>query len=281
MCRLVGWVSSEPVTMRDLLGDAAVERLLHLSTVHCHGWGAAWREDDTLVVRRSQTQASNDPDFLDVVDSLRATAAIVHLRLGTPGFDRQLDDTHPFTDGTWALAHNGAVAPSDRVDALLPQDSTRVPQGTTDSERWFLALLHEFERIDDQSAAHGRLATAVASVVDRAERSGLRCSSWNSLLLGPQALYVVNHHDAAWQPGSIPVWPDSPPGEASCWPPYFDLRMREADAARLVVSSGVVDDPDGWDLLPNGSVLRLDFDDPAAALAAIPGSALSPAVQRA
>lgn len=259
MCRLVGWVSSEPVTMRELLGDAAVERLLYLSAVHCHGWGAAWREDASLIVRRSQTQASNDPDFLEVIDSLRTTAAIVHLRLGTPGFDRQLDDTHPFTDGTWALAHNGAVAPSDRVDALLPQDSPLIPQGTTDSERWFLALLHEFERTDERPEAHDRLAAAVAAVVDRAERSGLRCSSWNSLLLGPHALYVVNHHDAAWQPGSIPVWPDSPPDEASCWPPYFDLRMRESDGARLVVSSGVVDDPDGWELLPNASVLRLDF----------------------
>ena len=172
MCRLIGWVAREPVTMRELLGDEAVARLLHLSTVHCHGWGVAWRTADRLLVRKSQSQASHDPGFLDVLDSLSTTAAVVHLRLGTPGFDRLLTDTHPFSDGEWALAHNGAVAPAERVDALLTGRSG-TPQGTTDSERWFLALRHEYARLDRTEPAAADPASSGTAAAAGAPAPGM------------------------------------------------------------------------------------------------------------
>ncbi|HET6876359.1 MAG TPA: class II glutamine amidotransferase [Jatrophihabitans sp.] len=284
MCRLVGWVSARPVTMRELLGDAAVDRLLTLSTVHCHGWGAAWWADGRLVVRRSAVQAGEDPGFLELVDSLAATSAIVHLRLGTPGFGRDVDDNHPFADGSWALAHNGAVAPSHRVDALLAPDSARAPRGTTDSERFFLALRDELDALAGADTPHEGVPHAVANVVERALGEGMHASSWNSLLLGPEALYVVNHHDRSWVPVDVQLWPDMYPEQAVCWPPYFDLRIRELDGACVVVSSGVVDDvrttegdrAPGWELLPNDSVLRLDFGTAAGRLERIPVSSQAP-----
>jgi predicted glutamine amidotransferase len=264
MCRLIGWVAREPVTMRELLGDDAVARLLHLSTVHCHGWGVAWRDGDRLRVRRSPDQASRDPGFATVLDSLATTAAVVHLRLATPGFDRLITDTHPFSDGQWALAHNGAISPGTRVGELLTPGSP-APQGTTDSERWFLALRDAYDRLgDDADADTGqarRLATATSSVLQRARSAGLTSSSWNSLVLGPEALFAVNHHDDSWQPADIPVWPSDAPGPVAGWPPYFDLRLRDDDGARTVISSGVVDDTAGWEMLPNHSVLRLGFPD--------------------
>lgn len=261
MCRLIGWVAREPVTLRELLGDDAVERLLHLSTVHCHGWGVAWRAGEELLVRRSQGSAARDAGFLGVLDSLSTTSAVVHLRLGTPGFDRQLTDTHPFCDGRWALAHNGAMSPNDRVDALLAAHSAATPHGTTDSERWFLALREEYERLTGEPAADpaARLAAATSAVMRRASAAGLTCSSWNSMLLGPDALFVVNAHDDSWQPADIPVWPATAPAPGIGWPPYFDLRLRDKDGAQVVTSSGVVDDTDGWAMLANHSVLRLGF----------------------
>lgn len=262
MCRLIGWVAREPVTLREVLGDDAVARLLHLSTVHCHGWGVAWRAEGRLLVRRSTDQASRDPDFRTVLDSLATTAAVVHLRLGTPGFDRQLTDTHPFSDEQWALAHNGAVAPAARVDELLPAGAP-APQGTTDSERWFLALRHAYDCLGDTDPAGAdpasRVAAAASIVMQRARSAGLTCSSWNSLVLGPRSLFAVNDHDDSWRPADIPVWPTDEPGPVAGWPPYFDLRWRDAGGTQVVVSSGVVDDTQDWTMLPNRSVLRLDL----------------------
>jgi predicted glutamine amidotransferase len=253
MCRMVSWASTTPVTIRELLGDAAVERLLALATVHCHGWGAAWWDGSRFVVRRSPVGAAEDPDFLELLDALATRSAIVHLRMGTPGYGRGVVDNHPFTDGTWTMIHNGAVAPSAEVGKLLAPESTRSPLGSTDSERWFLALRDE---IDRGLSVH----QAVAAVVDRVGAVGLHASSWNSMMLGPDALHVISHHDPSMLPVDVKLWPDLYPEQFVCWPPYFDLRVRRQNGATVAISSGIVDDTTGWTLLPNKSVLRLPFD---------------------
>ena len=253
MCRMVGWVSPVPVTARALLGDAAIERLRALSSVHCHGWGVAWREGDRVKVHRAAVPAGEDREFDRVVDELSVTSAVLHIRMGTPGFGREPTDTHPFTDGQWAMIHNGAVAPVTSVDKLLAADSSRRPVGSTDSERWFLALRDEIDR--------GRsVPEAVSTVIERARSTGLRGSSWNSMLLGPDALHVVNHHDHALLPVDIALWPADRPKEILSWPPYFDLRIRQRDGASVVTSSGIIDDVAEWELLPNRSVLHVPLD---------------------
>lgn len=253
MCRMVGWVSAVPVTARELLGDAAIERLRALSAVHCHGWGVAWREGDGVRVHRAALPAGDDRDFGRVVDELAVTSAVLHIRLGTPGLGREAADTHPFTDGQWALIHNGAVAPVTSVDKLLGPASARRPVGSTDSERWFLALRDEIDG--------GRsVPEAVNTVIARAHAAGLRGSSWNSMLLGPDALHLVNHHDHALLPADIVLWPDECPKDILCWPPYFDLRVRQRDGASAVISSGIVDDVTDWQLLPNHSASHLSLD---------------------
>jgi hypothetical protein len=273
MCRLVGWVSPEPVTLRDVIGETAVERLLRLSTVHRHGWGAAWHEDAgraDLHVRRAAAPAAEDRNFRELVDTVAATSAVVHLRMGTPGYGRTTVDTHPFADADWALIHNGAVAPPDLVDRLLAANSARRPEGSTDSERWFLALRDEIDR--------GRsVPDAVTAVLERAHSAGLHGSSWNSMLLGPSAMHVVVHHDHALLPVDIQLWPDAYPEEIVCWPPYFDLRLQQNDGITTVASSGIVEDTTDWALLPNMSVLRLGFDTVEPETVLLPPSAVRPA----
>jgi predicted glutamine amidotransferase len=261
MCRLVGWVSSSPVTGSEVLGDAAVARLLELSEVHCHGWGAAYFEDGRLVVRRSSLPAWQDEEFQSLLSSVRTTSAVLHLRMGTPGYGRRLVENHPFTDGRYAFAHNGAVLPPDRVDALLSASTCRTAEGTTDSERIFLGLLDE---LDTQSVGEGfasRVAGSIAVVVDRARQAGLHASSWNSMLLGPEGLAVICEHDPALVAKDVKLWPDAYPPKLAGWPPYFDLRLRDrGDGIRVVASSGTVDDVSEWKLLANHSVLALAPD---------------------
>lgn len=248
MCRLAGWVSPAPVTMREVLGDAAVDRLVRLSTVHCHGWGAAWHDGDALRTHRSPVAAHADENFAAFVDGLAATDAIVHLRLGTPGYGRGVAENHPFTDGVRALIHNGAIAPTALVDALLPPGVRA--EGSTDSERWFLALRAELD-------AGVPVAEAVPRVVARAAAAGLHASSWNSLLLAPDGLHVINHHDVSWVPVDVQVWPELYPPLTTDWPPYFDLRLRTAGDVTAVLSSGIVDVTDSWALLPDKAVVTL------------------------
>ena len=108
----------------------------------------------------------------------------------------------------------------------------------------FLSLYGYFAslRIEAVAARHGRTVR------------------WNSMLLGPDSLHVVNHHDHALLPVDIELWPDLYPKELVCWPPYFDLRLRQRAGVSVAVSSGIVDDVTDWTLLPNRSVLRLPFD---------------------
>jgi predicted glutamine amidotransferase len=256
MCRLVGWVSSRPVTLRTALGDRAIERLRSLATVHCHGWGAAWRDGEGIGLSRSPVGAAEDPGFVDLVDNVATTAGIVHLRLSTPGYGRTVVDNHPFRDGAWALMHNGAVAPVSGVDKLLHPTSTRRPEGSTDSERWFLALRDELDRGAD-------VGSAVRSVVSAAQSVGLHASSWNSMLLGPDGLHVVVHNDPSLIPVDVTLWPDLVPDIARDWPPYFDVRMRVHQGVAVATSSGVVDDTSDWTLLPNRAVVRLEPGDAA------------------
>ncbi|HEY1572094.1 MAG TPA: class II glutamine amidotransferase [Pseudonocardiaceae bacterium] len=252
MCRLVGWVASTPVTLRDVLGPTAVERFAHLSCVHSDGWGAAWHDEHgELVTTRSSRPAREDPGFAGLASGLAATSALVHLRLGTPGCGHGPRNTHPFTDGPLAFAHNGAFAPGERIDLLLG-DSPRRAVGETDTERYFLALLTQLDRDGADVPA------AVAGVLDRMARVGLTSSSLNAMLLGPDALHVISSHDADWQATDIQVWPADELAGGAVLPPYFPMIYTETDGAVVAASSGIVSDQDGWAPVPNHTVLRIE-----------------------
>ncbi|MGI8524137.1 MAG: class II glutamine amidotransferase [Nocardioides sp.] len=248
MCRLVAWASRTPRTLREVLGETALGRLQHLSTVHADGWGAAWYDDGALVTQHSPASAGTDAPFHAFADGLAATAALVHLRLGTPGYGRGRESTHPFVDGPYAFGHNGAILPATAVEALL-SGSARRPHGPTDSERYFLAVRDGMDRYD------GSVADAVGDVVTRIDTAGLEASSLNALLLGPDAVHVISRHDALWQAGDIPVWPADLVSSA---PAYFPMSWRADEESVTAVSSGIVDPSNAWRDVPNDAVLRID-----------------------
>jgi predicted glutamine amidotransferase len=250
MCRLVAWVSRTPRTLKELLGPDALARLQHLSTVHADGWGAAWHDEaGGHATRHSRTRAGADQSFTTFAEEVASTAALVHLRLGTPGFGVGMLSTHPFVEGDYAFAHNGAILPAASIDGLL-EGSDRVPRGPTDSERYFMALRDGMERHG------GSVAAAVGDVVARIEAAGLRTSSLNAVLLGPDAVHVISQHDALWQAEDIPVWPED---EVASAPAYFPLSWRTDESSVTVVSSGIVEvgAGSGWQSLSNDAVLRI------------------------
>ncbi|HEX5406987.1 MAG TPA: class II glutamine amidotransferase [Pseudonocardiaceae bacterium] len=255
MCRLVGWVTDTPMTMREVLGSVAVERFIHLSHVHADGWGAGWHDGDgKLVATRSADPARTDARFAEFATTTASRAALVHLRLGTPGCGHGELNNHPFTADQWAFAHNGAFAPGERMDLLLPDDALLRPAGQTDTERYFLALLHHMERNG------GSVSDAVDRVLARMAETGLTASSLNAILLGATGLHVISSHDADWQATDIQVWPADELASGVVLPPYFPMIHRDTGDAVVVASSGIVSDLDGWSPIPNHAVLSVDTD---------------------
>lgn len=244
MCRLVGWISDRPLTLVDVLGPQALDRLVQLSSFHGDGWGIAWRGTPGLRVQRSVLAAREDAAFAAMAHQTRATAAIVHLRWATPGFGHGLANTHPFLAGDYAMAHNGSIGPSERIGKLLVDGAAERPSGSTDSEHFLHGVVASLsETGHDLVAALERTST-------RGAGGGLHAASLNSMFLGPDGLHVLNWHD----PSSVPKKAARSNANDPDNPPYFDLRHRAVQGLDVVVSSGFVPDASTWSLMPPASV---------------------------
>lgn len=232
MCRLLGSVSRTPVTLDEVLGDGRQD-FLGLARKHGDGWGHAWSSDRDLQVRKDPGSALTSPELADLAASQPALAAVTHLRWATLDLAVGTENTHPFTDGTLAFAHNGSVEPPSVLDALIAPDLVGQRRGTTDSERYFLALRSRLRYEEPRTA----LVRTVEAIVD----SGGVINSLNALLLTPTHLYAVCSYDPA---------SDDDPN-------YYPLLHRRVDDRVVVTSTGWTDST-GWNTLSNGQLLVVD-----------------------
>src|SRR5215217_7641200 len=143
MCRVFGCVASEPVSIRhELL--AAENPLIRQSEDHDSGWGMAVYERpegaEPLVVRFPEA-AHADGDFVKATE-LQGQIFNVHVRRATMG-ELCLQNTHPFSPGSYTFGHNGTVL---RYPRLLQPDRRR-PEGNTDSEHGLNLLFSDGERL--------------------------------------------------------------------------------------------------------------------------------------
>src|SRR3954454_3808920 len=141
MCRLLAYASKTPVSLTDLLGADELDEFVQLSRTHCDGWGLAWAQDSGVGTTRVPDPAHDSPEFVRVSQEHRTDLAIAHVRWATDDLAIDLSNTHPFTDGRVGFAHNGAIRPAAALDALVPPEFAAERRGTTDSERYFLAVL--------------------------------------------------------------------------------------------------------------------------------------------
>lgn len=269
MCRLLGWSSDRPVTVAEVLGAPALERLQELATVHAHGCGMAWyAEDDAdLHAHRSALAAGEDGDFKRFVHETPTRRGLLHLRLATPGLGLDLADTHPFVAGGTAFAHNGAIFPQDKVDLLLPPGASD-PVGTTDSERYFARLRGNIGHKQGSAA----VAHAAGRVLSRMRWHGMSASSLNALLLTPSQLHLISLHDPAAEPADVQVWP----ADYTTHPPYLDLSLLQRDGLSVVASSGILREETGVTMVDAASVVTLDDRGGVARVSQIPERIISP-----
>ena len=235
MCRLLGWASRVPTSLLDLLGERDLDAFTELSCKHADGWGLARSTASGVEVRKRADAARTSREFADRARRGSADLGLAHLRWATLGLDVRAENTHPFTDGRLAFAHNGSVVPPGSVDRLIAPELRALRRGDTDSERFFLAVL---SRLAEGAGPGDALAGTVADLAATGAFTSLNC-----LLLTPGALYAVSR-----------VNPDADL-EFDEGPDYYDLRYRITDSAVVVASSGWGSE---WEELANGDLLVVE-----------------------
>jgi predicted glutamine amidotransferase len=253
LCRLLGYVSEGPQSAVEGLGAAEFQTFTSLSAVHGDGWGMAWSQpgDSRIGATTSPVSAADDPTYFELAGQPLGSAGMVHLRWATDGLVVHSMNTHPFTDGTYALAHNGSISPVATLDRLLSEACLRQLKGTTDSERYFRLVLQCIEEDGDERTG---LVRAVGMLHEHFPEASL-----NALFLTPTRLYAVHVNSRAATPlddlrdlfGSDAAIPH---GHATA---YFDMAYKVSASAVHVISSGLPGD--GWTPVPSDSILAIDL----------------------
>jgi glutamine amidotransferase len=177
MCRVLGCVASEPVSLRHELLQAE-NPMIRQSEEHDSGWGmAVYRrgEGESPSCMRFPQAAYADLDFRTATDA-RGRIFNVHVRRATMG-GLTPENTHPFCLGNYSFSHNGTVLNFTR----LLEDGVREPAGQTDSEHLFNFLMRDM----DPGDAIASLRRCVERTIDRSTFSGL-----NFLFTDGERLYA-------------------------------------------------------------------------------------------
>ncbi len=234
MCRLLGWASRVPETLSEPLGEDDLAEFTELSALHGDGWGVARSTARGVSVRKHPDAARTSARFDRWAHRRRTDLGLAHLRRATLGLSVGPANTHPFTDRRVAFAHNGSISPPASLDRLLIPRTSERRRGTTDSERYFLAVA---ERLDAGATPEEALRTTADAIAASATFTSLNC-----LLLTPEALYAFCR-----------VNPDGPIEDDD--PEYYRLRYRVTPDAVVVASSGW---GAGWQDMADGDLLVVE-----------------------
>jgi predicted glutamine amidotransferase len=248
MCRLLGYCARDHISVADLIGEPGLRDFTALSAAHPDGWGMAALDGGRSHITKSPRRAGDDPGYQRLVRLPLGDLGLVHLRWATPGLPVEAGNSHPFSYGEFSLAHNGAIHPQDRLGELLPSQWQGRLTGTTDSEHYFLHLMSRLE------SRGGDVVAAVGDTVRRIRRD-YTPNCLNAILLAPAALHAISWHDPE-RIAREAIRARGFQGSEDDLDRYFCLAYRVRADAVVVASTGWPQE--GWNLLPNGSVLTVE-----------------------
>ena len=237
MCRLLGYATTAPTSLLELLGDDDLTAFTELSRKHGDGWGLASSGPGGVELHKAPDAAYASPRFAEVARECPTDLALVHLRWATLGLAVVEDNAHPFSDGRLAFAHNGSVTPPAFLSDLVADRVRPLQRGDTDSELLFLAVL---SRLPDGPVTDDAVALAYAQTLCAVHEVLPGCSL-NSLVLTPTRLLAGCRHD--------------PFGQEDGDVDYYRLGWQATGSTVVVASSGW---GSGWTDLPNGHLLEVD-----------------------
>jgi predicted glutamine amidotransferase len=254
MCRLLGVVSTTPISVAEAVGDDVLKDFVALTKVHGDGWGVATvdHSGDHPQAQVSAGSALDDPAFVVATHDVRSAATVVHLRWATNGLAVQPQNSHPFVADGLAMAHNGSIKPMGPLDTLLDADIAASLHGTTDSERYF-ALIRQYRRTTTTLAESVRLAVARL-------RKLHPDASLNALVLGEDQLIVVHAHARSRLLDEDIEEITAADLPAEHLEDYFALRVARPEDGTLVIASTGFGDL-AWEPLPPECVVAVSMRD--------------------
>ena len=238
MCRLLGFVANQERTFADVVGSG-FQDFVQLSKEHKNGWGISARsaESRQTTLIRDLTLAADSAKFQYSANSLKSDGALLHLRLASKGISVDLSNNHPFIFGDYSFMHNGTIKSITAIEQLIDPRYLSVFTSTTDSERYFFAVL---TAIDELGLVDG-VRKAVKAISANCDFTSINC-----MLLTPEHMVAV----CEFNEGDSTEWTvDS----------HYELRYSAADGAIRVASTGW--GKDHWSRLANHSILLIDRSD--------------------
>ncbi|CAN2205195.1 COG0121 Predicted glutamine amidotransferase [Candidatus Nanopelagicaceae bacterium] len=177
MCRLLAFTSLERKSFYDVVG-ADFDKFVALSAEHKDGWGMA--HDGNIL--KDLKAAIDSPELNQSASNVMTDGALLHLRLASKGITINIDNNHPFTHGSTTFMHNGTIRPGNTAEQFIDEKYKGFIQGTTDSERYFYAVL---SAIDKHGLVEG-VRTTVNSIRAIADYTAL-----NIMVQTPETLIAV------------------------------------------------------------------------------------------
>jgi predicted glutamine amidotransferase len=178
---LLSFSSLERKSFYEVIGTE-FDKFVAMSSEHKDGWGYA--HDGEIL---KDINPANESDSL-----LRASAevltdgALLHLRLASKGITVNIDNNHPFTFGTTTFMHNGTIRPGNSAEQFIADKYKSLIQGTTDSERFFYALLSQ---VDEHGLVEG--ARSIVNLI----RANANYTALNIMVQTPDFLIAVCEFD--------------------------------------------------------------------------------------
>lgn len=254
MCRLFAYAAPRVAAVEELIGSDQCVTYRLMARLHDDGWGTGWLDDGPggPVVRRKRTirPGYDDERLVAMMDRPLSRARIFHLRMATDHMAVMKRNSHPFRADGMAFAHNGSIAPTAVLRAMVGPAALEAVRGTTDSELYF-ALIRE-------GVAAGLAVPAATASAVRRIRTAYPHASLNSVTLTPHELVIVKSSSAA----PIPTWhfdavpPEQLPSHHD--DRYFTMRYRRLACGAFVVASAGLDVA-GWTELPQDSITVVDL----------------------
>jgi predicted glutamine amidotransferase len=229
MCRLLGFTSTERKSFYDVVGsdfDAFVE----LSAVHKDGWGIGYEGE----IVKDINPAKESTLLSQTSQSLETNGALLHLRQASKGISVDINNNHPFTHGAITFMHNGTIRPGNMAEQFISDKYKSLIQGTTDSERYFYALI---SMVDEFGLVEGvrKTVNSIRAIADY--------SSLNIMVQTPDMLIAVCEFNAE----NKTEWSSED---------HYELRFKKEGSDVIIASTGWGNSD--WQHLDNHQMLVVD-----------------------
>jgi predicted glutamine amidotransferase len=229
MCRLLGFTSTERKSFYDVVGsdfDAFVE----LSAVHKDGWGIGYEGE----IVKDINPAKESTLLSQTSQSLETNGALLHLRQASKGISVDINNNHPFTHGAITFMHNGTIRPGNTAEQFISDKYKSLIQGTTDSERYFYALI---SMVDEFGLVEGvrQTVNSIRAIADY--------SSLNIMVQTPDMLIAVCEFNAE----NKTEWSSED---------HYELRFKKEGSDVIIASTGWGNSD--WQHLDNHQMLVVD-----------------------